>query len=545
MDQLKLVLEHKFWILAGLVVLLPPIGWWAATDKIAKDTFDRNNKITAAERKIPEKPQEIPNEKWIKGAKEIAGELSVSVVQSEEQLFDHQKSEMKLLDIVQNALTKSKVKYRQDGGATPDFLVAKDFFVGKYLEDWKSAVNVIKPYKVNTGEGLVWIAEEQERETPAITRHLEVEQWQQTRVFTAAQMWDVQEDVWFLRSLMQAIARVNEGTTEIGNARIKRLNEATLRGGNQADLAARRKGTATSSTPTAATPARTGLQLGQIGSGYSRHGAGVGGPSYQPSYPPPKPFDPNDIFGDDGSQSEAPGYRKDAKDAVATEVSRWVEQGGNPATGKWYKRGFVLRLVMDEREIPSLLAELSQSAFPVEIRHVEHAVYSSTGAAAARLSSTVQSTTNADGSELTKEQVALQQKIAESLRLAFNMHYLADVIVAGTLTIYSEPPASASKNVAATQPAPSQAAAATSGKTGGSGDGKNALPGNRTAKSEEGAVSTPLAAPPGSRTQPAKAGGGAGAPASPRPSGNKTNPGSPKQAGTLKPVGSGSPSASK
>ena len=38
MDQLKLVLEHKFWILAGLAILLPPIGWWAATDNLAVST---------------------------------------------------------------------------------------------------------------------------------------------------------------------------------------------------------------------------------------------------------------------------------------------------------------------------------------------------------------------------------------------------------------------------------------------------------------------------------------------------------------------------
>ena len=35
MDQLKLVLEHKFSILTAVAVLLPPIGWWMASGDLA------------------------------------------------------------------------------------------------------------------------------------------------------------------------------------------------------------------------------------------------------------------------------------------------------------------------------------------------------------------------------------------------------------------------------------------------------------------------------------------------------------------------------
>jgi hypothetical protein len=529
MDQLKLALEHKFWILAGLVVLLPPIGWWAATDKIAADTIDRNKKIEAAEKKIPD-PKEIPNEKWIRGSKDIFNETTVSVAQSQERLFDHQKDAMKLPLIVQNALAKCKVKYRQEGSATPDFLAAREFFVGSYDDDWKSAVNEVKPFKISAGEGLVQIPQEQERDAPVITRHSEVEQqWRQSLGFTASQMWDVQEDVWFLRSLMQAIARVNEGATEIGNARIKRLNEVTLRGGNAADLAARRAGTATSKSATGATAQRTGMQL-SLGIG-GRPGA-AGASSFQSTYKPPKPFDPDDIFGDDGSKGDTSGDRK-TKDATVAEVLRWVESG---AGGTWNKRGFVLRLVMDEREIPTLLAELSESAFPIEIRHVEHAAYHSNLASARSITSTLP-TMNPDGSELTKEQLAQQQRIAESLRLAFNMHYLADVIVAGTLTIYKEPPTSSSKIAPATQNASNQAAVG-SRKTSGTGDVKNAVSGNGSGKSPNPISKAPAAAP-GTKTGPIKS----GVPAT--PSGNKTNLSSPKGLGTSKPVGSGSQTTSK
>jgi hypothetical protein len=329
---------------------------------------------------------------------------------------------------------------------------------------------------------------------------------------------------------MQAIARVNQGATEIGNSRIKKLNEVTLRGGNAADLAARLSGKSTSTSPNANAAPKTGGMQGNYGIGR----LGAAGSSFQSTYKPPKAFDPDDIFGDDGNKGDSIVDRK-SKDATVTEATRWAEAGA-----KWRKRGFVLRLVMDEREIPTLLAELSESAFPVEIRHVEHMVYRSTGASS-RSGGASPPTTNPDGTEFTKEQQAQQKRIAENLRLAFNMHYMADVIVAGTMTIYDEPATPTSKIVSATQPAPNQTAVGGSRKTGGAGaDVKNALSEGGPAKSV-GPSSKALVTPSGTRTAPVKSGG----PASPQPPGNKTNPGSSKDVGTSKPAGSGSPSTSK
>jgi len=531
MDQLKLALEHKFWILAGLAILLPPIGWWAATDNLATETAARNKKIADTEKRIPD-PKDFPNEKWIQGEKQIERDLTTSVTDSQERLFEHQKSEMTLPPVVQGALNKCKVKYRGDGGALEDFLNAKEFFVQSYLEDWKNTVNLVKPFKARTGEGLVFLNDEPTEVGTPITRHLEVEQWRQSLGFTGPQMWDVQEDLWFLRSLMQAIARVNQGATEIGNSRIKRINEATLRGGDLTDLATRRAGTA------GANP--VGNQSGtgvQISFGHNRGGGATSGPTYTA----PKPFDPDDIFGDDGGKANTgatPG-KKD-KDVVVVETKRWAETGA-----KWHKRGFVLRLVMDEREIPTLLTSLSESPFPVEILHVEHSVHSSNTADAFRSITDAGATTSPDGSETSTEQQALQQRILENLRMAFNMHYLADVIVAGTLTIYDEPATTASKNAPATQAGSNQATAGSMRPTGGKAETKTPLPVGNSTKSAR-TQSKPLSLSPGTKfpgtkAEPAKI----GAPVSPPPSGNKTNSGSPKGAGASKPAGTPSGSGGK
>ena len=354
---------------------------------------------------------------------------------------------MKFPDIVQHALDKCHLKYRQDG-TTQDFFAAKEFFVGCYDQDWKDARDVVKPFNIRTGEGLVLLPLEitsSGTEVPLITRHLEVESWRQTLGFTAAQMYDVQEDIWFLRSLMQAIAKVNAGATEIGNARIKRIILAELRGGDGADLAARRQ-------PKSGSTGGTSKMRGSMSANLAGRFGGGGGES---GFKQPKSFDPDDVFGSDGSKDTTGGNGK--RDAGApVEAKRWVE-----VTQKYNKRGFVLKLVMDEREIPSLLTALSESPFPIEIKHVEHQIYTGrSGAEFSQITSAL-SETAAEGSEQQgREQKQQQQRIVDGLRMAFNVNYLAEVTVAGTLTFYNQPASAAAKGAATAKAGGTQPAAA-------------------------------------------------------------------------------------
>ncbi len=378
MDQLKLVLEHKFWILAGLAILLPPIGWWAATDNLSNDTAARKTKIESSEKTLSN-VKDVPNERFIQGAKEIGKELTASVAESQQHLFEHQIGVMKFPPIVQDALDKCHLKYRQDGSTSTDpkvqknFLAAREFFVGCYDGAWKDVLAILKPYKLRTGEGLVLlplVVTSTGNDVSLITRHDEVEAWRQNFGFTSAQMYDVQEDIWFLSALLQAIAKVNEGATEIGNARIKRVTQALLRGGDISDLATRRCARAgASGTPSPASKIGGSMQLGA-----GRSGGGGGGGGGQADWKSPKAFDPDDIFGGDGSKdSGVGGEGRNKRDGGASvELRRWAE-----TSQKYNKRGFVLKLVMDEREIPTLLTALSESPFPIEIRHVEHQAYTS------------------------------------------------------------------------------------------------------------------------------------------------------------------------
>ena len=128
-----------------------------------------------------------------------------------------------------------------------------------------------------------------------------------------------------------AIAKVNQGATDIGEAPIKKLAEMTLRGGDQADLELRRTSKASRGN-----------------------------------------FDADDVFGSDGSApvftGGGGGLKKDKGDKQ--QLMRYVG-----SQGKWQSRGFVLKLVMEEKRMPRLISVLSESKFPVAIKHLEFKAY--------------------------------------------------------------------------------------------------------------------------------------------------------------------------
>ncbi len=68
MDQLKILMEHRFWILSALAVLLPPIGWWVSTGEMATETEKQTKAINTKVKAIDDLTKAAPtvaNQDWI------------------------------------------------------------------------------------------------------------------------------------------------------------------------------------------------------------------------------------------------------------------------------------------------------------------------------------------------------------------------------------------------------------------------------------------------------------------------------------------------
>jgi hypothetical protein len=453
------------------------------------------------------------NSGWIKGAEQVNAKLTTRVAETQERLWDHQRAAMMFWPIVEKPLKDAKVKYRgsESAGNPRAFNDAKRLFSTRYPDMWRALVyDVVEPFNMVTGNGKVLCRDTNGQ--VAITR-APSELWSQRQMtITAEEFWNAQEDLWMLHSLMQAIARVNEGSVNIDDARIKRLISATLRGGSQADLAERRKKKQGNNPAAAAaqTPGQAGAGGPPIGNIFG--GWGSRSESAEAAGAKPLPLiDPDDIFGADteGGASTAGG----TGGGLGKRYGGGEAASANPyvigETGKWRARGFVLRVVMDHQDIPKLLTELTQSPFPVMIYHVEHQPYDFQ-----KGRQTPQSTGTGGENDPNTKQIKLNE---ERLKLAMNQVNLAEVLVAGTFTLYDEPAAPAAQASAApsTTPAASQPAKAAGKAATGAASAKPATPPSASPTAAPATKNSPTATP--AKGQASSPAGGASPNASPSP----------------------------
>ncbi len=165
--------------------------------------------------------------------------LATFVDESQKTLYKHQQPAMVFWPTIRKPLEESKVKYRGDTAANPQrFLDARRLFISRYTDMWNQEVlKVVEPFDLLNGDGKVWCRNEGGG-IPIMKAP--VASWQRRQMISAEEMWSAQEDLWMLHALMKAVAQVNEGSSNIDDARIKRLISARLRGGSKGDLDDRR-----------------------------------------------------------------------------------------------------------------------------------------------------------------------------------------------------------------------------------------------------------------------------------------------------------------
>jgi hypothetical protein len=510
MDQLKILMEHRFWVLSVLAVLLPPIGWWVSTGDMATETEKQTKVITTKIKgmdDLTQKASTVANQDWIDGAKKVNSQLATFVDNSQKTLYKHQQPSMVFWPTIRKPLEESKVKYRGDTAANPQvFLDARRLFISRYTDMWRAEVlKVIEPFDLYTGDGKVWCMDS--NGTIPIMK-APVASWQQRQMISADEMWSAQEDLWMLHALMKAVARVNEGSSNIDDARIKRLISARLRGGNAADLNDRRTKKKGNANPGGGAGGGPSGGLGGMGGimGMGRLD-GDQGPKAQPL------IDGDDIFGssdDTGAAAQGTTKKRGAGEPEG-EARRDVES--DPAS-RWRTRGFILDLVMDHQEIPKLLTVLTESPFPVQIWQVEHLPFDSTKNHA--------KSTLMLGTESAEDKKRMKDS-EERVAMALNQSNLAEVVVAGTFLLYNAPASMAEPSPAATGAgaAPSATKTPPVGTAAAKGPPAASPAPANGAKAAPLTTSAPQSSPASSPAAPSKgapaAGGSTTAPTSPKP----------------------------
>ncbi|TWU08680.1 hypothetical protein CA54_39160 [Symmachiella macrocystis] len=362
MDKLREILVYRFWMLLAIALIVPLVGWWIGSGDAASAISARKNEINAAYQAIPK--GELINDTWINGVKKINTEQQDLIDAAWEKLAEGQISLKTWPPVIANSMAK----------LGPDEEIPLDlrdiYFSGAYHREWAEVWLIVNPIRFGKLDletdkqpilGIVDFSVES----------LPVEKWGDIAP-TTKQMREAQQDIWLYRSLLEAIADVNDGVENRSDAVITKIKYLELLGG----LAHKEELDKFEGSKTTEPPAKDAAddEVKRDKKGRAKNKGGVTRSSGISGFIDDSPAMAENFFLDAVELARASGaevdlFADEADDDAEikpTEVRRYVQE-----LDQYNTRAFNMVVEMDHRRMPDLLASLSDSPWPIKILRVE------------------------------------------------------------------------------------------------------------------------------------------------------------------------------
>ena len=403
MEKLQPILAQKFWIAFGAALLMCLIGWWIDTSAAEKLIEEREKTIKTAVSNATVTGQ-VPNDDWKAELDKINGLQNTELDKAAAVLWENQQSAKRWPDEVAEYM--KDVPYR---GTLTD-TTPQDLYKNAYPNEIRRLWLAAQPFDVETKEGKLILDQQLIPQVPPNT-------WRNTPP-TWAEMWDAQEDIWLVQGILDSIRRLNETTDgQIREAPVRQISRIELRGGNRsaggdqgdaggsgsdgfgdapegsADFGGGSDSFGDSGGDFGSADFGGGSGGSSFGSGGSMAGGmGSGGSSSGVDFNADEELGSasgggaasgaaaGDSMGDEGSSSDTFGSDDSAESgssmvgmgggfgsAGASKGNRYVD---NDPERPFKTRGFYLKVTMRHDMVPELLAELTDSSWPVEILRV-------------------------------------------------------------------------------------------------------------------------------------------------------------------------------
>ncbi|MFN9370883.1 MAG: hypothetical protein ACK6D3_03260 [Planctomycetaceae bacterium] len=353
MDKLKQVLKYQFWILLGLAVLFPLIGWFLASSGMAKNFDERQKKLDGQFSQLKASAAD-PNSDWESQLKKI----------NEVQELESLKAQVQLWEMQQPL----KVWPPKMSTTDPEQFTSADrgYYRKNYLSFRKEVYDQLEPVVEDEEEG-------RRRGKVAIALDSfpisEAVGGVRTDNPSSQEIEEAQEDLWLANAIIQVVRSLNQSSSSQVDAVIPEITVFNLRGGNRSGstitLTKKSGGSSASSTSASAggggaaamgeqmaKMAKEGLKASGFGGGMGGGGMGGGGASGDASTVgtvPAVTFDPIEELGEPGENP----------------ARRYVEDRDEFRT-----RGFYLELKIDQTRVPELLVLLSNLSWPARVTRV-------------------------------------------------------------------------------------------------------------------------------------------------------------------------------
>lgn len=371
MEQLKPILKHKFWIIAGAVLLVTFVGWWIGTS--AKAAYIEQRWAALSGLKVAQGTN-TPNQDYLNEIDKVIQVLDQNQDVLDNRLYEKQKS---LHTWPENVANFMDGKQFRDPASRDALLI----YAREHYDEFRNMLNDLPRYRWDENTlaeyGIVYI--EKDLDIP----HVPPVDWKDTTP-TSDAMWDIQEDIWLTRSILAAIKKVNEdaGATKISDAPIKWIVSLKFRGGSR-EVAGAAGGT----------EGGDAMSGGGYGGGYNNYGdqdMGGQGDYDQGNYGSGQmgqgggdfalnktlKIDLDSVFGPETIQAAAAG------DGEMSSMSGGGNQYGAEARRRYvdddpalpYRtRGFFIELKMQHDKLPELQAALLNMPWPTELLLIQQA----------------------------------------------------------------------------------------------------------------------------------------------------------------------------
>ncbi len=374
MEKLQPVIKQAFWICFGFALILILVGWWTANGKLTEQIEARKGVVESAFQDAAK--GSTANPRWTEQAKAKNEQDQKAYDESALGLWKRQKAARTYPASIEGELRPYQY------GTQIDNSPLRRQYAKLYWDYFLEQLKVIKPF-VN-GQGLVKVN----------LGNITIENYRRwlTNTPTSDEIWKAQEDIWLLRSIFDAIERVNGDASTILDASMPQLLALKLRGGdrNTAPPSPGSGGGGGGFGAGAAGGDGGGIAMEMMGIGRGGGGGGGatgGGPSHPGSAFVGGTTDLlTEEFGSASGGAAAGGGQDmnaimqqmqgmgtgsaNASASAPREEDRYVD-GGDEGGLPYKTRAFFLHVKVLQDQIPTLLAELTDSAFPVEIVRVD------------------------------------------------------------------------------------------------------------------------------------------------------------------------------
>ena len=355
MDKLQPIIKHHFWIVFLIALALPPVAWWMTTGELAAEISDRTSSLDSTFSGIAN-GQNAANEDWASGVNDL---IAIRTEANRLALDRLWKAQTDLMVWPPNVAKWMDVcPYR---GEIDDVRI-KQILPDIYRGDYELAVRRVWliPEPIDDGKTRVDPDLKQKVVFPyqSLPR-IDAAKWSALPP-TWQEIWNTQEDLWLLSEVLSAVRRTNDSTSSITDSYVKQILQVELFGGQRSAAPASAGSTASTSGYPGMSPGYPGMMPGGMA---SRGGSTA--LSKPAEFPISEEYQVTNAGGRSATDYMAgEGASPNASTSVDlnSDESRYVQ-----AEDAYRTRGFKLKVAVDQMQVPTLIRELLNSQYPIEI----------------------------------------------------------------------------------------------------------------------------------------------------------------------------------